>query len=198
MSDPSDARRALREISALWWLTLLVGMLSIIAGIIVLARPSKSLAAIAVITGIFVLLDGIVTLVAALVRTTDNRGLAALVGVVNLVIGVLLIRHPTKGVLAIALFIGIWLIAMGAVRLVLAFDTHGHRGWRIVVAVVDLIAGIVLVSSPSIGVATLALFVGLALIVNGASFAALGAVLRSGVKDDDFSGPAGPGPLAPA
>ncbi len=196
MSEPIDPRQALREISGLWWLTLLLGVLGVIAGIIVLARPSKSLEAVAVVTGIFVVIDGVVALAAALTHETESRGLAAIVGVISLIVGILLIRHPTHGVLAIALLFGFWLIAMGAVRLVLAFGMPTHRGWRAFVAVVELIAGIVIVSSPSIGVATLALLVGLSLIINGAGFAALGVVLRSSDKGDGRAGP--PGPLAAA
>lgn len=193
MTDRIDPRGALREISNLWWLTVLLGVLSLIAGIIVLARPDKSLEAIAVVTGIFALIDGIGALIGAIGHMTENRGLAALVGILDLVIGVFLIRHPTHGVLAIALIVGIWLIAMGAIRLVLAFEMTGHRGWHMFVAAVELIAGIVIVSSPSIGVATLALFVGLALIINGASLTALGVVLRSGGRDGGgFSGPLAP------
>jgi hypothetical protein len=118
----STYRERLRDVSGLWWLTLGLGVLSAIAGIVVLARPGDSLATIAAITGIFVVIDGIVAVVAALSRSTESRGLAALIGVLNLVIGILLIRHPIGGVVAIALFVGIWLIAMGAIRLVLAFD----------------------------------------------------------------------------
>ncbi len=195
MTEPIDPREALSEISKLWWLPVLLGVLSLIAGIIVLARPDSSLEAIAVVTGIFALIDGIAALIAAIGHTTENRGLAALVGVLDLVIGVFLIRHPTHGVLAIALIVGIWLIAMGAIRLVLAFETTGHRGGRAFVAGVELIAGIVIVSSPSIGVATLALLVGLALILNGASLTALGVILRSG---GGGSGGGVSGPLAPA
>jgi Short repeat of unknown function (DUF308) len=104
-----------------------LGLLSIVAGIIVLIEPGSSLKVIAVITGIFVLIDGIVALVAALSRGTENRGLAALIGVLNLVVGVLLIRHPIGGVVAVALLVGIWLIVAGAVRFVLAFDAERHR-----------------------------------------------------------------------
>ena len=184
MSETSRYQEQLRDVSGLWWLTLGLGVLSVIAGIVVLARPGDSLATIAVITGIFVVIDGIVALVAALSRSTESRGLAALIGVVNLVVGVLLIRHPVGGVVAIALFVGIWLIAMGAVRFVLAFDADRHRVWRFLIAAVEVVAGIVIVSSPQIGVATLALLVGLALIANGVSFAALGFMLHSAGADD--------------
>ena len=46
-----------------WWLLLLVGALSVVAGVILLFKPSDSLATLAVIAGIFLLLDGILELV---------------------------------------------------------------------------------------------------------------------------------------
>ena len=183
MSDSSTYRQALRDISGLWWLMLGLGLLSTVAGVIVLIEPGNSLKAIAVISGIFVLIDGIVALVAALGRSAENRGLAALIGVLNLIVGLLLIRHPIGGVVAVALLVGIWLIVAGAVRFVLAFDAAQHRIWRFLLAAVEIVAGIAIVSSPNIGVATLALLVGLALIANGVSFAALGFALHSAGRD---------------
>lgn len=179
MSETSTDSEVLRDISGLWWVTLTLGVLSIIAGIIVLAKPSNSLATIAVITGIFVLVDGIVALLASISKSTENRGLTALSGVLDLVIGVLLIRHPIGGVTAVALFVGIWLMAMGAVRFVLAFGAASHRVWHVVIAMVEIIAGIAIVSSPGIGLATLALLIGVSLIVNGASFGMLGLALHN-------------------
>ncbi len=179
MHDAQPSRTELRDISALWWVTITMGVLSSVAGVIVLAKPDNSLATIAVITGIFIVVDGIVALVSAISPHTDNRGLAALIGVINLVIGVVLIRHPVGGVTAVAVFVGIWLIAMGALRFVLAFSAPGHRAWRALVGVVEMVAGIVIVASPKIGIATLALLIGLSLIANGVALVGLGFVMRS-------------------
>lgn len=57
---------------------LLVGVLSIVAGVIILFKPSESIATLAVIAGIFLLLDGILELADAILRDTPNRGLVAL------------------------------------------------------------------------------------------------------------------------
>jgi uncharacterized membrane protein HdeD (DUF308 family) len=184
MAGQSMSGEQLREISRLWWLPLSLGVLSIIAGVIVLAKPSNSLATLAVVAGIFVLVDGIFELGASLSSHTENRGLIALLGTVNLIVGVFLIRHPIKGVTAVALLLGIWLIAMGAVRFVQSFETEGHRTWRLVVAIVELIAGVVIVASPSIGYKTLALLVGFAFIINGLSMSVLGLAMRT-TKDAD-------------
>ena len=42
-----------------WWLLLLVGVLSIAVGVTILFKPGNSLATLAVIIGIFILIDGI-------------------------------------------------------------------------------------------------------------------------------------------
>jgi uncharacterized membrane protein HdeD (DUF308 family) len=157
-----------------WWLLLIVGVLSVMAGVIILFKPSESLPTLAVIAGIFLLLDGILELVDSLMRGTRNRGLVALLGVLSAVVGVLLIRHPVRGVAAVALLIGIWLIAAGVIRYVAAFEEDTYNGWHALAGLIELIAGIVIVADPNIGFATLALLVGIAFILNGIGMFALG------------------------
>ena len=125
-----------------WWLLLLVGVLSIAAGVTILIKPGDSLATLAVIAGIFLLVDGILELAASLMGGTPSRGTLALLGVLTAIVGVLLIRHPIQGVAAIALLIGIWLIAVGVIRVIAAFDLYENRGWNIFAGAVELLAGI--------------------------------------------------------
>lgn len=150
-----------------WRVLLIVGLLSVATGVIVLAKPHISLATLAVVTGIFLLVDGVLELSWALVRKGENRTLPALVGVVTAVAGVLLIRHPTKSVAAIALLLGLWLIILGLIRLIRVYDQPSGRVWAGVSGLVELLGGIVIVSSPGIGVATLALLVGISFILRG-------------------------------
>jgi len=157
----------LRLIARAWWILALLGLISIAAGVIVLARPSTSLAALAVICGVFLLVDGIFELTWALFDPEQNRGLVAVYGVVTAIVGVILIRHPTHSVVAIALLLGLWLIAAGLLRVFRVFAEPGRGVWSALLAVLELIAGIVIVSSPNIGVATLALLIGLSLVIRG-------------------------------
>jgi uncharacterized membrane protein HdeD (DUF308 family) len=182
MPDLPISREDVRELTWAWWLILLLGVLGIVAGVIVLLKPSDSLTTLAVICGVFVLLDSIGELVVALFA--KHGAAAALVGVLGIVIGILLIRHPVGGVLAVALLIGIWLVALGVIRFVRAFELD-HRAWNLLVAVVEIVAGIVIVASPHIGFATLALLVGISFLLNGFALGALGWTMhkvRSGAK----------------
>ena len=166
-------RQDVRAATGGWWLLLLVGLLSIAVGITILFKPGDSLATLAVIIGIFVLIDGLLELAASLMHGTQNRGMVALLGALTAIVGVLLIRHPVQGIV-VALLIGIWLIVVGVIRFVAAFEMAEHRGWNMIAGLVELIAGIVIVSNPNIGYATLAVLVGIAFIVNGMSMFGLG------------------------
>jgi uncharacterized membrane protein HdeD (DUF308 family) len=161
-----------------WWIAVVLGVLSIIAGGIVLARPDHSLRALAVIIGVFILVDGLVELYWAIVHRAESPATAALLGILNVVVGVLLIRHPIGGVQAVALFIGIWLMAVGVARAVVAFDAPGSRLGRLLIAGVEILAGVVIVSSPDIGYATLTLLVGFSFIANGIAMIVAGLLLR--------------------
>lgn len=176
MSERPITREAAYAASAAWWMLLLVGALSLAAGFIVLAKPSNSLTTLAVIFGVFVLLDSLYELVTSLFA--ERGAVGALLGVLGIVIGILLIRHPVHGVLAVGLLVGIWFVAAGVIRLVRAFTLEA-RLWNIVVALLEIVAGIVIVSSPHISFATLALLLGISLLLNGLAMVALGWAVRT-------------------
>jgi uncharacterized membrane protein HdeD (DUF308 family) len=181
-----------RDLTWGWWLLVLVGILSAVAGVILLFQPASSLATLAVIAGIFLLLDGILELASSFMRATPNRGLVAILGVLTVIAGVLLIRHPIGGITAVALLIGIWLIAAGVIRFVTAFEEYEHRAWYAFLGVVELLAGIVIVANPNIGYTTLAIFVGIAFILNGIGMTALGFGMHGLAREAEKSGSANP------
>lgn len=167
---------ALSEAARAWWLLLVVGIASAVAGVILVTKPSNSLATLAVIFGIFLLVDGIVELVASFGHPAEGRVIAVIIGLLGLVVGIILIRHPTHAVNAIGLLIGIWLIAAGALRLLRAVAVPGLL--QAVIAVVEIVVGIVIVSDPHIGYATLAILTGIWLILNGLGMIGLGLAVR--------------------
>lgn len=192
MSATPMSSDELREATWGWWLALLIGLISIVAGVIVIAQPSNSLKTLAVIVGIFVLIDGIAALLSALVSHTESRGLTAVLGVISVIAGVLLIRHPLGGVRAVALVIGIWLIAAGVIRLVAAFDTPDNRLWRIIVALVLAAFGIAIVAEPHIGYATLAVITGIGFILYGLGMIVAGGAMHRIRRHGVSSAGAGP------
>lgn len=177
----TDARKLdLEAIAGAWWLLLLFGIAGIIAGIIVLAEPGISIVTLAWVAGIFLLVDGAFELVASLSHRTESRGSLAILAVLSIIAGLILVRHPIAGVVAVALLLGIWFVASGLARFVEAFGrSERHRIWDMLLAGLELIAGIVIVADPGIGVGALAIIVGIAFIVRGIATAMVGWALRS-------------------
>jgi uncharacterized membrane protein HdeD (DUF308 family) len=189
----SALQTGVREATWGWWLLVLVGVLSVVAGVIVLFQPGESLPTLAVIVGIFMLVDGIFEIASAFFRGTPNRGLVALFGVITAIVGVLLIRHPIAGVAFVALLIGLWLITVGVIRFITAFEEVEHRFWHAVAGLVEIVAGVVIVSTPEIGFATLAVLVGIGFILNGIAVIALGWTMQE-VREEASTRPPPPGP----
>jgi uncharacterized membrane protein HdeD (DUF308 family) len=179
ITDPNSERAsvdALREVTGSWWVLILVGVLSVIAGVIVLVEPDNSLSVLVIVSGIYIVVSSLLELWS--VAFVSRSGTAALFGVLGIVIGILLIRHPVNSILAASLLVGLWFVAIGLIRLVEALGMK-RGAWALAVAAVQIIVGIVLVASPHIGLATLALLLGLAFIFNGIALVGLGIVIRA-------------------
>jgi uncharacterized membrane protein HdeD (DUF308 family) len=193
ITDPTNERAsvdALREVTGSWWVLLLVGALSVIAGAIVLAEPDNSLTVLVIVSGIYIVLSSLLELWS--VAFVSRSGTAALFGVLGIVIGILLIRHPINGILAATLLVGLWFVAIGVIRLL---DALGMKrgAWALAVAALQIVVGIVLVASPHIGLATLALLLGIAFILNGIALIGLGTVIRALHRSAALASQASPG-----
>jgi uncharacterized membrane protein HdeD (DUF308 family) len=161
-----------------WWLLLVVALCTFIIGILLLFWPHRTLSTLAVILGIYLLVVGAIW-VAASIGTREARGIGIWRGVLALLAGVIVIRHPSGSLTVLALAFGICLLLAGVFELVGAIESSERRGWRILEGLIDLAIGILVVSWPQFGVFTLAVVLGVSLIVRGAveSMVALGGIL---------------------
>ena len=150
-----------------WQPTLIIGIITLILGIIVTARPSGSLNVIAVLLGVLAILSGIFQLARAFARDERNRIWLGISGLLFIVIGVVLIRHLHLTVAAIGLFVGITWIVQGIAELMVAFSGRPGSGWWGLFGVVSLIAGIVVTASPVTSVTVIAVLLGIWFIVMG-------------------------------
>jgi len=162
-----------------WWTWFVAGLVTLGVGVLVLLEPGNSLKALAVIAGLYLLLDSVMAFVTTMGRDNEHRELTLLHAVLSLVIGLVLVRHPIETITAIAMLIGIWLIAVGAVRLVGVARDRQNAGPRLAIALVQLVGGIVIVANPNIGYGTLALIAGISLTLQGIGMIVLGWSLRS-------------------
>jgi uncharacterized membrane protein HdeD (DUF308 family) len=156
----------------LWKSTLVSGILSVILGVLVLAWPQISVLVAAIAFGLYLVLTGIAQVVFAfsLHVSAGSRILLFISGAASLILAVLAFRHFGNAVLLLAIWIGIGFIFRGVATTISAISdpTLPGRAWSIFVGVISLIAGIVVMAAPFQSIITLALVVGIWLVVIGA------------------------------
>ena len=172
------ADEELHRFTSLWWLVVLFGVAVLAVGVFFVASPHETLSTFTVIAGIFLLVDGVLAIVASIFGRGEGRGLLAMIGVLSAIAGLVLIKKPFGTLVVFVLIFGVWLIVAGVVRFVAAFGEPRGRAGNIAIAIVDFIAGIVILSWPGPSLATLAVIIGIVLILRGALWIGAGWALR--------------------
>ena len=164
-----------------WWLPVVAGALGGVVGIIALAYPGPTLLAVGIIFGAYLAVWGTMLIVHAVSgegAPTVARVLGAIVGLLGVLAGLILLVRPDESVLTAAWVLGFWWTLTGVMQLAHGIGEAEGRGWNIFMGIVGLIAGIIILASPEIGLVTLVWIVGLGLIVHGMLEIASGMAVR--------------------
>ena len=113
---------------------IVVGVLSIVAGILAIVYPDLTLLALALIAGINLLLLGCLGLVDSI--TSDDadgatRVLSGVLGLLGVIAGLVVMRRPGESLLAIILILGVWFVVSGLVDVIRALVVPGDRAFRL-------------------------------------------------------------------
>jgi uncharacterized membrane protein HdeD (DUF308 family) len=118
-----------------WWLMLLLlGLVSVAAGIIAIVDPRITIFVLVLLMGANALFTGVLDIILAirLRKQIEGEWLLALSGVISIVFGVVVIVFPPAGALAIAFLVGLYATVIGILLLVLAFRVRQwakHLRW---------------------------------------------------------------------
>jgi uncharacterized membrane protein HdeD (DUF308 family) len=171
-SPRADAADLVASIGRNWIWLLAFGILTLLAGVAAVAWPGPTVIAIAVLFGIQLVIAGIFQFVNAFASsdlTGGVRVLGAVLGLFALIVGLYAIRHVLVSVVALALLLGIFWVVNGFVEIfnALADRDYPNRGWTGFMGVLSILAGIVVLAYPGISLVTLALVLGIWLIIYG-------------------------------
>jgi uncharacterized membrane protein HdeD (DUF308 family) len=110
-----------------WWLPLLLGVISVAAGICAVLAPSITALVLVLLMAANALLTGVLDIALAVRLRHRMRGhwLLLLGGVVSILFGVLVIAAPDAGALAL-----VWLISIYAILTGVLLFGFGLRAWR--------------------------------------------------------------------
>ena len=163
-----------------WWLFLIVGLVSIVAGILAIVYPDITLLALGIFAGVALLLAGGLEIAEAIAGDAESRVLSAIVGVLAVVAGLICLRRPGESLLAIVVVLGIYLVVAGIVRFVRSFSTLEDRAATMGLGIIDIILGILILALPGLSLVTLAVLFAVSLLVRGAFMVWMAFKLRGG------------------
>jgi uncharacterized membrane protein HdeD (DUF308 family) len=105
-----------------WWTMVALGVLAIAAGIIAFAWPGITLVALLAVIAVSAILRGVFEIAAAirLRKEIDDEWILGLSGFMSIVFGALILYRPDVGLIAIALLIGAYMLALGALAIALS------------------------------------------------------------------------------
>jgi uncharacterized membrane protein HdeD (DUF308 family) len=163
-----------------WWALAIRGVFAIIFAVIAFVWPGITAAALVLLFGAYALVDGILSLVAALRAARHHGPSGALVfeGVLDLIIAAIVFFWPVEALVAIIYFIAIWAVITGIALIAAGIAMIRINGeWLLVLSgIISILFGIILFVQPGAGVVALSWWLGIYALLFGISL--VGAAFR--------------------
>src|SRR4051812_32032360 len=103
---------------------VVTGLLSIVAGIVLIAWPGPGIVVLAIFLGAWLIVIGTLTISGAFAarRVLPDWWLLLITGLLEIPLGVLALANPGATLAALITVAGIWAVAIGVMRIILAFE----------------------------------------------------------------------------
>ncbi len=161
-----------KVISNFWWLTLTVGIVYTIVGILMLKNPLSSFYTLCVIAGIPLIISGIFETYLTIVnRKKMGHDWLVFSGLIDLGIGLILVSNPKFILILVTLLISLLLIYQAVVVIRKAIHLRGTnpKGWKWMLGagILLIILTAILIIKPEIVGAALSVWLGITFIIFG-------------------------------
>lgn len=106
-----------------WWVLLLEGVLSVIAGVVAFVIPGITALVLLMLIAAWAIVTGVFEIAAAIQLRKEIKGewLLALAGIASILFGVVLFINPGPGAIALVWLIGAYAIVFGILLIALGF-----------------------------------------------------------------------------
>ncbi|PWJ43931.1 HdeD family acid-resistance protein [Sediminitomix flava] len=167
-----------------WYIPLIIGLSFIGLGIWVFMAPASSYKTFSILFSISFLVSGILEILFAVAnkRVFGSWGWALIMGILNLVLGILLLKDVEMAMEVLALYIGFLVLfrSLGAISTSLELSHFRMSGWGslLVIGILGIILSTILIWRPQAAAFSVVIFMGLTLISFGASMAFISLKLK--------------------
>ena len=112
-----------------WWLVLVLGIVSVAAGVVAIFYPGITALALIIVIGVNAIFSGVLDIAMAirLRKEIEGEWLLGLAGLVSILFGAFVIILPGAGALALVWLIAVYAIATGVLFIILGFRLRSSR-----------------------------------------------------------------------
>ncbi|MBV8164743.1 MAG: DUF308 domain-containing protein [Candidatus Eremiobacteraeota bacterium] len=161
-----------------WWTFVLRGIVALALAFFAFTQPQSIATVLVYVVAAYFIISGLFEFFAGLSFTGIGSWWALiLVGVVQVMLGIIMIAKPGVGPLALAYLVGIWAFSTGLVEIssAIAFrNVITNEFWWILLGLVTLGLGVYVVLRPDLGVLSLVYAVGIYAVLAGITLIATG------------------------
>jgi uncharacterized membrane protein HdeD (DUF308 family) len=169
------------QASNIWWLFLLQGIAGIILGLMLVTAPGTTLVAMVTFLGFYWLITGVLALVRMFVDRSVPWVWELLIGIVGILAGLFVLRHPMLAALvaptALVIVLGVQGVAMGVFEIIGGFTGGGVGSF--VVGAINLVVGILLLSAPVAAAVAVPMVFGVLILIEGVALIILAFRVRA-------------------
>ncbi|WP_179320093.1 HdeD family acid-resistance protein [Winogradskyella helgolandensis] len=137
-----------------WWISLVIGVLYIIAGVWVFQTPLTSYVSLSIVFSVFIFVSGISQILFSITnkKDIDNWGWYLASGILDLIVGLLLISHPLMTMAILPYYVGFWLLFQAFMAIGLSFQFKAievpNWGWLLCLGFLTLVFAFLLLANP--------------------------------------------------
>src|ERR1700719_4403354 len=169
------------QYSNIWWVFLLQGFAGIILGIMLLTEPGATIVVLTTVLGFYWLVMGLLALVQVFVDRSTPWILSLLTGLVGILGGLFVLRHPLVAALTVptvlVIILGIQGLVMGVLEIIGGFKGGGIGSFAL--GAINALVGLLLLSSPIAAALAVPAVFGVLLLIQGVGLIILAFSVRT-------------------
>jgi len=169
----NEAIKSVKDTIKHWYLPLILGILFIIVGVWAIITPASTYLSLAILFSVTFFVAGILEIIYSISyrKQLDGWGWSLASGILNFIIGLLLIVYPQISIITLPLFVGFVVLyhSMMAIAWSIELKKYGvsNWGWLLFTGILGVILSFFLMWNPLFAGLTVAVFTGIALITIG-------------------------------
>jgi uncharacterized membrane protein HdeD (DUF308 family) len=176
----------------IWIFAIIRGVLGIIFGLIALFAPIATAVVLAIVIGVWAIVDGVFDIVEAIRhRGSSSMALRIVLGAVSILFGILVLVWPGMSLGILVIFVGIWAIIIGVLQIMASVRNRAvpNSGWvwGIIGGALAILFGILVLIRPGAGLVSIIWIIGIWAIVWGITLIVLGVQLRRAANTTEAS-----------